>query len=289
VRRPHAREENSGVRGLPPLAACALLLLGAAAPVPASAPAPAAPAAFEASQSDPRAISLADLVMQSLGGARAWEATRYIHFAFAVEKAGKRLAYRTHLWDRYQGRLRYENRGKDGKSLVILLDLTTRHGSAYREGTKLGESTAKPLLEEAYEAWINDTYWLLMPYKMKDPGVHLQYAGEETRGGATYDRVLLSFDAVGLTPKDRYWADINRTTHLMDRWSYILQDDPPQAPPAAWEWKGWRRFGGILLAPEKVAVGKDGVRITHPILEVPSSVPDTAFERPDPLPEHLAP
>ena len=289
MRRPRAREESSGVRSLRPLAACALLLLGAAVPAPASAPAPPAPAAFDVSQSDPRAISLADLVMQSLGGARVWEGTRYLHFAFAVDKAGKRLAYRTHLWDRYQGRLRYENRGKDGKLLVVLLDLTSRHGSAYREGAKLEDPTAAPLLAEAYEAWINDTYWLLMPYKMKDPGVHLRYAGEETRGGTTYDRVLLSFDAVGLTPKDRYWAHINRTTHLMDRWSYILQDDPPQGPPAVWEWKGWQRYGGILLAPEKVAVGKDGVRITHPILEAPASVPDAAFERSDPLPERLAP
>ncbi len=264
-------------------AVCALALVSLWAAADGS------PQAFDPRQSDPQAVSLADLVMAALGGQRAWDETHFLRFAFAVDKAGRRVAYRTHLWDRWGGRLRYEASETDGSARVVLLNVGTRVGEAYRGGTRLEPAAAKPLLEEAYEAWINDTYWLLMPYKMKDPGVRLHDAGEENRDGRVYDRVLLTFDGVGLTPGDRYWAFINRQTHLMDRWSYVLQDDPPGREPTVWDWKGWARYGKILLAAEKVSQRKEGtVRISHPILQVYETLPDVYFSRPDPLPENLS-
>ena len=263
---------------------------------------PSAPQVFDPSRSDPRAIAVTDLVMAALGGRQAWEDTRFLYFAFAVERDGKRIAYRTHLWDRWDGRLRYESRGKDGTPFVVLIDVNSRLGDAYglpketrAEGgaapaapatpLKMDAATAKPLLNEAYEAWINDTYWLLMPYKMKDPGVHLKYAGEETRDGEEYDLVELTFEEVGLTPRDRYWGHVNRKTHVMDRWSYILQDDPPGSEPTVWDWKGWTRRGRILLCPEKVTHRKGAtLKILHPIMEVYDTLPDAYFTGPGPLP-----
>ena len=244
--------------------------------------------AFDPSRSDPRAIALADLTMQAMGGQAAWERTRFIHFAFAVEKGGTRVARRVHLWDRWRGRLRYENTDKEGVPFVVLLDLNDRQGEAYRGGAPLERAAAKPLLDQAYEAWINDTYWLLMPYKMKDPGVRLQYAGEVSEEGHVYDRVLVTFDHVGLTPGDRYWAHLNRKTHLMDRWSYILQDDPPRSAPTIWDWRNWSRYGGILLSPEKTLAHKEeSVRILHPILEVVDALPDAYLTDPAPVPERI--
>ncbi len=278
-----------------PLALLAALVVAGTAPV--------APQVFDPSRSDPRAIVIADLVMSALGGHQAWEQTRFLYFAFAVERDGKRVAYRTHLWDRWEGRLRYETRSKDGTPLVVLLDVNSRQGEAFRlpkeahadggsapaaSGTppvKMETEAAKPLLDEAYETWINDTYWLLMPYKMKDPGVRLTFAGEETRDGEEYDLVELSFDEVGLTPRDRYWAHVSRRTHLMDRWSYILQDDPPGSKPTVWDWKGWTRRGRILLCPEKSTIRKGAtLKIVHPIMEVYDTLPDAYFTGPGPLP-----
>ena len=278
-------------------AACAVLaafatLLGASAP----------PAQFDPSRSDPRAIVIADLAMAALGGRQAWERTRFIYFAFAVERDGRRVAYRTHLWDRWEGRLRFEGRGKNGSPFVVLMNTETRTGEAFRlsvaapavEGggmagaEKLDAATARPLVEEAYADWINDTYWLLMPYKMKDPGVHLAYAGEEARDGEDYDLVELTFDDVGLTPRDRYWAHVNRRTHLMDRWSYVLQDDPLGSQPTVWDWKGWVRRGRILLCQEKVSTRRGTtVRVLHPIMEVYDALPATYFTSPDALPGDL--
>jgi len=246
-------------------------------------------AAFDPSQSDSGAIAIADQLMGALGGEAAWSGTRCLQFAFAVERGGREVVRRTHLWDRYSGRLRYEGTDKAGRKILVLLDTATRQGQAFRDAQPLEGEQAAPLLEQAYGAWINDMYWLLMPYKMKDPGVHLRYEGEVTHNGAVYDKVLLTFDKVGLTPGDRYWAHINRKTHLMDRWEYILQDDPPGQKPTEWAWTGWTRKGSILLSTEKTTLRQDGpVRIHHPVLEVYPALPDAYFTRPEPLPARLA-
>jgi len=110
-----------------------------------------APARFDPSQSDPAAIRLADQVMEGLGGSAAWDKTRYIRFSFDVVEGGKTVAHRVHLWDRFQGRLRYEKADKDGTPLIVLLALDRRDGNVWRGGRQLDPTSAKPWLQEAYE------------------------------------------------------------------------------------------------------------------------------------------
>ena len=36
-----------------------------------------------------------------------------------------------------------------------------------------------------YERWVNDTYWLAMPFKLRDPGANLKFARVEAGGGGS--------------------------------------------------------------------------------------------------------
>ena len=63
------------------------------------------------------------------------------------------------------------------------MNVNTKEGSAWLKGKALeGEEQKKPL-ERAYGAWVNDTYWLLMPYKLRDPGVILRLRRRGEGGG----------------------------------------------------------------------------------------------------------
>lgn len=224
--------------------------------------------------SDPKAIAVAERVMQALGGADAWNATRYLRFDFAVERGGKTLVRRAHTWDKWSGRYRVEAKDKDGKDLVVTMNLNSKQGSATLGGTPLAGDALKKELDDAYAMWVNDSYWLLMPYKLRDPGVSLAYVGEKKKGTDTWDEIALSFDKVGLTPKDRYWVFVNRATGLVDRWEFVLKGE--KTPPAPFEWKGWKSYGKIRLADDRVSP-KDGTRIYFPVLEAPASVPEATF------------
>jgi hypothetical protein len=114
-------------------------------------------------------------------------------------------------------------------------------------------------LETAYGRFINDTYWLLMPWKWLDPGVHLTAQGTAEVDGAACDVVELTFGDVGLTSGDRYLGYVDRGTGLMRRWSYVLQEEdgtPGSAEPTVWNWEGWRRVEpGVWFAERKVRQG----------------------------------
>lgn len=191
-------------------------------------------------QSDDKAIAIAERVMEALGGEQAWKATRTIRFTFANA--------RTHYWDKHAGRERLEGTTKEGETYCVLLDLDTKAGDVYLNGKPAAGEEKKKWLERGYAAWVNDTYWLVMPYKLHDPGVTLIYDGEESLDGATYDKLKLTFENVGLTPGDTYWAYINRDTGLMDRWAYILESYEPDAPATHWVWYDWQEYGDIMLA-----------------------------------------
>ena len=108
-------------------------------------------------------------------------------------------------------------------------------------------------VEAAYGRFINDTYWLLAPWKIFDPGVHLAYDGEKPcPGGGVCDVLKLSFENVGLTPKDVYWLWITRDGRRMLQWQYVLGGAAD--PPTTAAWKDWRKMGGLMLSLDKPMV-----------------------------------
>ena len=152
-------------------------------------------------------------------------------------------------------------------------------GSVILLGGNQSDAVTVEDLGSSNGTWVNDTYWLLMPYKLRDPGVSLAYAGEERgESGATYDKVKLSFDNVGLTPKDNYWVWVNRDTGLVDRWDYVLKGE--DVPPTTWTWTGWKKHGGIMLASERMNA-KDNRKLLLHEIAVLESVPDAVFTSPD--------
>jgi hypothetical protein len=271
VRNPSRRPLLAAAAGT----ALTLAALAAAGPPPALA-APTGdgdPGAETAAQgtADARAAEVAARALEALGGAEAWASTRVIRFGFAGR--------RSHLWDRAGGRHRVEGTTEDGTPYVVIHDLAARTGRAWVGGEEVEGDRLAEMLDDAWGAWVNDTYWLVMPYKLRDPGGKLAWDGEETIDGTVYDRLALSFEGVGLTPGDRYWAWFSRDTGLMDRWAYVLQHQPEDSDPTIWLWQGWTRYGGIMLAPIRRHVDGERSLDLSPI-EVVDSVPEALFEGP---------
>lgn len=240
------------------------------------------------SPTDIRATAVVDGMIEALGGLQNWQQTRFLRFDWVVEQEGETVAHVRHLWDRQQGRYRVEWTSRDGEDIVALFNVNTRHGRAQVNGQPARDEDEQKYIDQAYARFINDGYWLLMPLKLKDPGVKLQYAGETQLAGRTYDLVHVSFGDVGLTPGDHYWAYINRRTHLMDRWAYFLQSyegTPKLENATPWNWTRWEPVGSLRLAREKERVGED-MRIHFPVLRVLPAVEESVFDSFDvPMPE----
>jgi hypothetical protein len=123
---------------------------------------------------------------------------------------------------------------------------------------------------------VNDTYWIIMPFKLRDPGTHLKYLRlQKNRAGADYDVLQLTFDkGVGLTPGDKYTLYVNRNTHLLDKWQMMLQGRKP--PPDASTWEGWTPIGPVKLALMHKLQGKP-VAIRFDNVAAPQTMDETVF------------
>ncbi len=219
---------------------------------------------FDVQGSDPRAIEIADEVMQALGGRENWDNTRYIQWRFF----GKRL----HIWDKWTGNLRFEY-----GDLLVLMNLNTREGKAWKSGEKITQpDSLKKTLQYAYEAWVNDSYWMFMPYKLKDSGVTLKYAGEgKTENGRPADILQLTFKNVGVTPQNKYLVYVDKESRLVTQWSYF-QNVSDREPRITTPWRNWKRYGRIMLSDDR------GKR-KHTDIAVYDSLPEAVFTSPEPV------
>lgn len=219
---------------------------------------------FNLAGSDAKAMAIADEVMAQLGGRENWDNTRYLKWRFF----GRRL----HVWDKWSGDVRVES-----KDMIVLMNLNTKAGRAWKAGVEIThpDSLAQPL-QMAYEAWINDSYWMFMPYKLKDSGVTLKHLGEGAMAdGAAADILELTFAGVGITPENRYLVYVDKHTRLVGQWDYF-EKSSDEKPRVTSPWTNWRRYGKIMLSDER-GRGK------HTDIAVYELLPPAVFQDPAPV------
>lgn len=205
-----------------------------------------APVRAETQDSSPLAVAVANQVMRALGGRTQWNALRGLRWSFGVEEHDSVRFIRRHAWDKHTGMHRVEGVNRNGQPFCVIHDIDDGTGKAWVAGTPLEGDSLIKLIDYAKAVWTNDTYWMLMPYKMRDPGVTLAYDGQVQEGDVNYDKVALSFHDVGMTPGDRYWVYVNRANHRVEKWEMVLQDKQP--PPVAYVWTDWVERGGLWFA-----------------------------------------
>src|SRR5262249_21128444 len=194
--------------------------------------------------SDAHAVQVASQVMQSLGGKAAWDTLCGIRWTFGAMVNDSVRSSRRHAWDKKTGWHRVEGVNRLGQTFCIIHTVgDTTNGMAWVNGNPIQGDSLHKLIKRGEAMWVNDTYWMLMPYKLRDPGVTLKDDGDTTIAGVRYDRLALSFANVGLTPGDHYWVFVDRANHRVERWEMVLQGDQP--PPRGYTWEGWEQHDGL--------------------------------------------
>ncbi|HZS37602.1 MAG TPA: hypothetical protein VFF06_12285 [Polyangia bacterium] len=181
----------------------------------------------------PAADELARAIQRSVDS-DAWARTGAVRWKFARNH---------HLWDRR----RNLDRVRFGE-YEVLLDIGRRDGRAFKGGQPVEGDAARALVEKAYAAWINDSFWLNPIPKYFDDGVTRSVA--EVGGRPA---LLVQYGKGGLTPGDRYlWltgdGDRPRAWRL---WVSVI---PIKGIEISWE--GWTTLAtGAAIATEHRALG----------------------------------
>ena len=216
---------------------------------------------FNTAGSDAKAIAIADDVMKASGGRYAWDMTRYIKWTF--------FDSRMLVWDKTKEKVRIDFLKND---LKIRLDLKNMTGRVWKDGMELTQpDSVKKYLERGKGIWVNDAYWLLMPFKMKDSGVTLKYVGMEKNAlGIDCEVVEMTFNAVGNTPDNKYHIYVNPSSHLVVQWDYYAKATN-EKPTMTTPWQDYRALGNIMLS------GSRGENRSMVPMGVYRSIPDSVF------------
>ena len=221
---------------------------------------------FNVEASDPEAVEIADKVMAAMGGRKNWDNTRYICWTF--------FGRRELIWDKWEGNVRIESAGD---SMIYLVNINTGEGNVYRKGEELTQpDSVRKYLDRGVSIWINDSYWLTMPFKLKDSGVTLKYMGEDsTDSGGPSQLIQLTFEEVGDTPQNRYLIWVDNYSDLVTQWAYYRNTDQDTAN---WHrpWDNYRKYGNILLSGDRTRGGPGDIMVLD-------SLSSEVFRSPDPV------
>jgi hypothetical protein len=216
---------------------------------------------FDPAGSDPAAVELADSVMSAMGGRDNWDNTRFVSWSFS----GRRNL----VWDKQGGRVRIT---VPEESLIYLLNLSNGQGKVrLRHHEVTDPDSLKRMLQQARSIWINDSYWLIMPFELKDSGVTLSYLGEDTLAtGGKCNVMDLTFTHTGQDPESKYRVYVDLADNLVKQWSYFKsanQDSATFTRP----WDNYKKYGNILLSADR----SDGSGPRD--VQVDEDLPDSVF------------
>lgn len=193
-------------------------------------------------EGDEKSITLVTNAIEAMGGMEKYNNTRHLSWNF--------FGFRKLWWDKYTGDVRIEI---PGDSAVYLYNVNTEEGKVKIAGQEFTEpDTLNTLLKRAKSIWINDSYWLVMPFKMLDEGVKLKYLGPDATLDSTKmtEVVEMTFDNVGETPQNKYHVHFDTATHLVAQWEYFSKNTDNE-PRISNLWKGYQSHDGLLLSGDR--------------------------------------
>lgn len=209
---------------------------------------------------DEKAIALARRVIDENGGSENFNKIPYLSFDYF----GRRYWF----WDKFNGRYRVESETRNLRA-AGKLDGSDTHLWLRGEIVNDADSIAK-YKDFAYKAWINDTYWLLFPFKLLDEGVHLRYIGECIADSTIKATCIeLTFDSVGVTPENKYIAYIDSVKNEVVYWDYF-KTKYDTLPSVSNPWNDYRMYGDI-----KISGGRGGDTIEE--IRIYNDLPDKIF------------
>ena len=237
-------------------------------------------AAFDASKSEPKAIEIADGVLNALGGQANWDKAKEIIWTQGLVIDGKLQDVVKHAWDRWNGRHQFTRWFGDGGMAIAMHELFSDTSFGYTQTdagrfSQLQEDKEKAV-QEARRRFDLDTYMLFLPYKLKDPGVHLAFAQELPDLEATtadapmkYDIIKITFDqGVGPAAGDTWYLSVDKATK-MPAWIEHVAAGKPDTERGGFRLEDWKEVGGLKFATRRVTLGYGKATDPKARVEVP--------------------
>lgn len=177
-------------------------------------------------ESGPRAEALADRMLLALNDS-AYQNLELVSWTYPRGP---------HSYDWYKEKDTVEVRWDD---MRVLLCTSTLDGSAFANDMALSGSEREKALYTAWDFFANDSFWLIAPFKVRDPGTERRVV--ETERGAA---LLVTYTSGGVTPGDSYLWILDENDRPV-AWKFWVQKIPIGGLETSWG--DWRQYQGVWL------------------------------------------
>jgi outer membrane lipoprotein-sorting protein len=215
---------------------------------------------------DPKIKALIKRAESQMGGQKALDEINTLSWNF--------FNIRSLTWNKKTNDVRIDWRKENS---VYIINTETKKGRILKNGIEMTQpDSLNKYLTDAYDIWINDSYWLLMPFKLDDPGVKLSYAGIMTSESIQECDVLeMTFEKVGVTPNNKYFIFIDKASGMVVQWDFFTNANDAQ-PRFTTPWRNYLTYGNVKLSGDR---GDKQITDIHVFKRVDNSVFNT-FKRP---------
>ena len=230
------------------------------------------------------ALRIERRVEEALGGTEAWEAARFVDFVWAANQTTpdeeRPPLERRHVWDRVTGRYKLVMATPEGELTALFDDIDIMEGNAWIDGVPV-EDTLRldSLLRRSRAAFVHDTYWLLLPFMLRDPGVTVQYLGATAdESGKQWETLQLTFDSTMTARTGRSLVYVDPESFLIGWWEHFGEPDMTQTNTRT-RWLEWEQRGPLLVSLDRPML--DGTQaVFFPRVEISTVVREQAFAPP---------
>ncbi len=220
---------------------------------------------FDYAKSDTAAVSIASEMVKAMGGWKNWNKARFFTWNFFGEQK--------HYWDKQSGDIRIESLGSN---LIILMNVNTKKGKVFVNGREITQADSlKKFMDMGEQMWFNDSYWLVMPFRLFEPGVILKYLDEDVaQTGETAEVIEVTFSSGPFKDK-KCLVYVENSSHLAIQWS-LYSKATNEDPTFVTGWTDYEKYHNIWLAS-----GRGRFEITD--IAVVDSFPSHTFVTPMPV------
>lgn len=130
-----------------------------------------------------------------------------------------------------------------------------KSGQAFLNGKKLESDQKREAIEDAWALFANDSFWLVAPFKLRDPGTTRELINTEDGQG-----ILVTYSSGGVTPGDSYlWVlDENFKPVYWKLWVKIIP-----AGGVKFTWENWQSYSGVWLSTYHTGPGGYGMELKN--------------------------
>ncbi len=206
-----------------------------------------------------KATSIAKRVISAMGGEENFEATKYIGWTF--------FGSRKLIWDKENDRVRVDYLKK---KLTIITSLNSNDTKLYMDDIEITNTDSLiKYSTRGKRIWANDSYWLIMPFKLLDEGVQLKWLQDTLLNNSKTAILEMTFDNVGFTPENKYWIYVDLNTYLITQWDFFdkYSDVLPEFTNT---WGDYQNYGKLIISGDR---GKEGkLEDIYVVDEMPSDL-----------------